>query len=257
MVTASPRRAADAERLEADGRRPRRAGPRRGTRSKRRFSTTRSRALGPSSSAKRRNQGCSPGRPGQHVLEDPGALALLRAAQHRLGRPRPAAQDAERVADREQRRVLARRGSRRTAGTPAPPRRGPRGCPGRLGRHAVVLARVDVARPAGAQVERVAVARRLRQHAGAADVEGQDPHPQPGLLERSDRLAARVHDRVDERVVAEVGPAVVHVEDGHVDRPRVGGGHVLRAAPPGRTRRCRRGRSPGSPSRRTAGRAAA
>ena len=80
-----------------------------GIRSNRRFSTTRSRALGPTSSAKRRNQGCSAAGQRQDVLEHAAALALLRPAQHRRGRARPAAEHAEGVADGDERRL--RRGA--------------------------------------------------------------------------------------------------------------------------------------------------
>ena len=99
-------------------------------------------------------------------------------------------------------------------------------------------------------------ARRLRQHARAAHVEGERPHAQPRGRELAGHLAARVHHDVDERVVAEVGPAVVHVEDGDVDRARLRRRQVGRPSRRGRTRTSRPARSPGSPSRRTDGRAA-
>ncbi len=218
----------------------------RGMRSKRRFSTTRSRALGPTSSAKRRNHGCSPAGQASTFSRTPVHLPLAgprstgsAAPDHRQRMPN-VWQTARSAAS-----SLARIGVEQAEG-----RLLPRGVlADALGerRDAVVRARVDVARPARPHVERVPGPRPLRQDPRAAHVEGEDPHLEPRLLERLDRLAARVHDRVDERVVAEVGPAVVHVQDAprrscasrRPARPR--------GAPRGRTRRSRRGRSPGSP----------
>ena len=148
------------------------------------------------------------------------------------------------MADGEERGVLA--GADRVEQTEglAPPSGGLRARPGR---------RVRCRRSAG---DRCGPARRSRRRASSdrPAPRGRMPsgarrtraparagrRPQAPLL----FLAARVHDRVDERVVAEVGPAVVHVEHSHVDRVRVGGRDVLRAlhpdvleGPAGRARR--------------------
>src|SRR6266581_1662935 len=53
-----------------------------------------------------------------------------------------------------------------------------------------------------------------------------------GPLERLQEVTARVEHGVDQRVVAQVGPAVVHVEDGDVDRSLVGRGSVIRPLDP-------------------------
>ena len=45
---------------------------------------------------------------------------------------------------------------------------------------------------------------------------------------RSSQVAGRVEQGMDQAVVAEVRPAMVHVEHGDVDHPRIGGGEVLR-----------------------------
>ena len=207
------------------------SGRRAGTRSKSRLSTTRSRRRSGSSSAKRRNQGCCRASVREHVLEDAGALAaLLRAAQHGLRRARPAAQHAEGVADREQGRGRRRRGS---ASKSAEERRFPgrvladalaalghrrRSVADRCGRVRRCRRRARSARP-GASGTMCRCAARRRRGRGCAG-----PCPTSGRQE----VAGRVLDGVDQRVVAEVGPAVVHVEDGDVDRLLVGGRQVLR-----------------------------
>ena len=198
------------------------------------------------------------GVPGQHVLEDARALALLRAAQHGL-RPPPTSGTARRTcgtrrgarrlgsrADRveePERGLLPRRVLADALAPTAPSRRSRAGRCGR-GRRCRGRASSGLRAPRGA---RPSGARRRRGLGPAA------PPPRA----RAITSQARVEDGVDERVVAEVRPAVVHVEHGDVDRPRVLGGAGPPAARRARTRRSRTGRSPGSPSRRTAGRAAA
>jgi hypothetical protein len=164
---------------------------------------------------------------GEHVLEHAGALPpLLRPAQDGRREPGPVAEDAEGVADREQRRILV-------AGDvveEAVERRLPGGVladPLAPLRDAVVLGRVDVPGAAGAEVERVASARRVRDPAVAAHVEGEGAHADAGLEDDRQQLAGGVEHRVDQAVVAEVRPAVVHVEHRDVDEPRIGRGEVL------------------------------
>ena len=114
------------------------------------------------SSASAPNHGCAADGRRQHGVDDAGALAaLLRPAQHRIGDAEPAAHHAEGVADADQRRVgvgvhgVEEREQRRL------PRR--RLDDALAAVAAVVVRGIDVAGPAGAEVE-AAAARR----AGAA-----------------------------------------------------------------------------------------
>ena len=102
------------------------------------------------------------------------------------------------------------------------------GDPLALRRQAVVGVGVDVPRAAGAGVEGEAAARGLGDLSRAAHVEGERAHPHAGLLGDGEDLAGGVEQGVDDAVVAEVRPAVVHVEHGDVDDPRLGGREVLR-----------------------------
>ena len=61
-----------------------------------------------------------------------------------------------------------------------------------------------------------------------AHVEGEGAHADAGLRGDRQELAGGVEQGVDQAVVAEVRPAVVHVEHGDVDDPRIGGGQILR-----------------------------
>ena len=165
----------------------------------------------------------------EDVLQHAGALApLFRAAEDRPGETRPLAHHAEGVADGEQRGALV--------GEDAVEEMEERRLPGgiladalALRRDAVVLVRVDVPRTAGADVEREAAAGGLGDHAAAAHVEGERADADPGLLGDRQELAGVVEQGMDEAVVAEVRPAVVHVEHGDVDDARIGRREVLGA----------------------------
>ena len=161
----------------------------------------------------------------EHVLEDPRALALLLAPQHGLRRARPSGQHAEGVADPEEGRglVALHRVEEREGGL------FPRGilvhALAPLG-HPVVLPRVDVAGTAGPHVDRESSPRRLGDHARPPHVVGERANLQPRSRERLQEVAARVEDRVNQGVVPQVGPPVVHVENGNVDHQGVFGRDV-------------------------------
>ncbi len=164
---------------------------------------------------------------GQHVLEDARALAaLLGPAQDRGRDARPAAHHAEGVADGQQGRVAV--------GADGVEQREEGLLPGAvlgdplaaLG-DAVVAGGVEVPGTAGAEVEREASSGALGHAARPAHVEGQRPQPQAGLLESAAQVAGRVLHQVHQGVVAQVGPAVVHVEHGHVDLALVRRGQLL------------------------------
>ncbi len=164
----------------------------------------------------------------RHVLEDPRALApFLRCAQHGLRDLRPPAHHAEAVAHPEERGIggLADLVEEREQAR----------LPGRvladalraLAR-AVVAMGIDVARTPRADVDREASARGVRNHVALPDLEGQGADAQPGRLEDGGQVAGGVLHGVHDRVVPEVRPAVVHVQDGDVDRGLVGGRQVGR-----------------------------
>ena len=197
-----------------------------GTRSKSRFSTTRKRRRSGSSSENRRNHGCWRASGVRMFSRMPVLLPLLGPAQDGLGRARPAAEHAEGVADpQEGRGLVGAYGVEEAEGRPFPGRvfadsLAPLADP-------VVPVGIDVAGPARAQVEREPPPGRLGHLAPAPHVERQGPDPQARAHEGAEKVARRVLDGVDQRVVPEVGPAVVHVEDGHVDGLLVGGREVL------------------------------
>ena len=124
-------RAADAARLVADGHRARRpAVPAGAMRSYRRWSTMRSRRWSGRLVRELAEPGVLDGLVGEHVLEDPRALAaLVRRAQHGLGHVRPPAHHAEAVAHREEGGVGGVADAGRTARRAGAPRPGPRWMP--------------------------------------------------------------------------------------------------------------------------------
>jgi len=63
----------------------------------------------------------------------------------------------------------------------------------------------------------------------AANVVRRHAHPHPGLAQRRRLVAHDVLDRVDDRIVAEVRPAVVHVEQRDVHRLIVDGRQLAAA----------------------------
>ena len=101
-----------------------------GTRSKSRFSTTRSRRPSGSSEARRRNQGCSRASVVRTFSRMPVLLpfSLLRSTGCR--RARPAAHHPEGVAHPDEGGLVGPGHGVEERGRRAPPRRGPRGCPG-------------------------------------------------------------------------------------------------------------------------------
>ena len=229
MVRASPSRPADAERLVADRRRARRERPRRRDEV---VEAVVDDAQPPVRRAARprscRNQGCCSGLVREHVLEDARALAALLRGRAARARRRPTSGTSRRSCGR--RRAARRRGRRGSASNSAKSGASQAGSsrrPCAPSARAVVLMRVDVARAARADVDREAAAGRLGDHAGAPHLEGERADA-AGPLRSSTRgeVAGGVLDGMDERVVAEVRPAVVHVQDGDVDRrarPRAAG----------------------------------
>jgi hypothetical protein len=99
----------------------------------------------------------------------------------------------------------------------------------RRGSHvaSVVQVRVDVPRPAGPEVEGVA-APRFGDHPGTAYVERDGANLESRGDQDLRKVARDVLHRADDRVVSDVRPAVVHVEDGDVDRVHTGLRHVGR-----------------------------
>ena len=81
-------------------------------------------------------------------------------------------------------------------------------------------------RPARAEVDRVTAAGRLGNLGAPANVVGQHAEPQAGGREIGLQVAHGVLHPVHDGIVAEVGPAVVHVEHRDVDDVRIGGRQV-------------------------------
>jgi hypothetical protein len=167
----------------------------------------------------------------QHGVDDAGALAaLLGSAAHRVGDAQPAAHHAEGVADADQRRV--------GVGLHGIEEREERRFPGRrlddplAAVAAVVECRIDVAGAAGAQVEPAAAIGRRRHDQAAAHVARHGADAQAGGGEPPGQVAGRGPHCHDDGVVADVLPAVVHVEHEHVDRPGLGPGQVARPIRP-------------------------
>jgi hypothetical protein len=136
------------------------------------------------------------------------------------------------VADGEQRRVgIGGDGVEQREG-----RRLPRGVLADalgVGRETVVAVRVEVAGTAGAEVDVEAPARRLGEHAVVAHREGDHAQGETRGGEPRQQVAARLQHGMDERVVAEVRPTVVEVEDGDVDDLVVDRRQVVRRLDPG------------------------
>ena len=169
--------------------------------------------------------GMGGGRRRQHGVDDAGALAaLLGSAPHRIGDAQPAAHHAEGVADADQRGV--------GVGVHGVEEREQRRLPRRrlddplAAVAAVVPPRIDVAGAAGAEVEAAASVGQRRDHEAAPHVAGDDADAQAGGGEGVRHVAGRRPHRHDDRVMADVRPAVVHVEDEHVDAAGLGGRQV-------------------------------
>ena len=191
-----------------------------GMRSKSRWSTMRTRRWSGSSCRELAEPGVARGVLGEDVLLDARALAALgRGAQHRVRRARPAAHHAEAVAHREQRRLVAGPDAGRRGANSGPSQAGSSSMPCDPSVDAVVVVGVDVARARRCRCRRrsgrpaprgsCAAGAPRRTARGCA---GRSPPSTPA------QVAGRVLHHVHQRVVAQVRPAVVHVQDGHVDR---------------------------------------
>ena len=141
--------------------------------------------------------------------------AALLFAQLRVRRARPAAHQSERMADADQRGALVRDDPVEEIEK----RRFPIvvfvDALRRL-RQSVVAARIELTGAAGADVERKAAVRRLGDHESPADVVRQRADLQPFRHEPLARLLRRFENRVHERVVTDVRPRMVHVENGDI-----------------------------------------
>src|SRR6476469_184210 len=117
---------------------------------------------------------------------------------------RPAAHEAERVADADERRARVLDDGVEEPEERRLPRVGLLDALRELA-DAVVQAWVEVSRSAGSDVERETVARLVRYRVAAPDVVREDADLQAG---RAERLGALEHG-VDDRVVADVRPGVI------------------------------------------------
>ena len=85
---------------------------------------------------------------------------------------------------------------------------------------------------AGAEVEAAAPVGQRRDHEAAPHVAGDDADAQAGGDEGVRHVAGRRPHRHDDGVMADVRPAVVHVEDEDVEAARFGDRHVTRLVGP-------------------------
>ncbi len=95
-------------------------------------------------------------------------------------------------------------------------------------RHAVVHRRVEMTGPAGPDIQSAAGAGPGRNGQSPPDVPGDGADPNPRLLQIRRQVADGRPDGHDNRVVADVRPAVIHVQHVQVDDPRIGRRGVLR-----------------------------
>ena len=75
---------------------------------------------------------------------------------------------------------------------------------------------------AGADVEREAAVRTVRQESASPNVVGDRANFQAGVFQGGARSLGGLEDRVNDRVVADVRPGVVHVQHGDVDPASIG-----------------------------------
>jgi hypothetical protein len=175
--------------------------------------------------------GMGGGRRRQHGVDDADALAaLLGSAPHRIGDAQPAVHDPEGVADADERGV--------GVGVHGVEEREERRLPRRrlddplAAVTAVVLPRIDVAGAAGAQVEAASPVGQRRDHEAAPHVARHDADAQAGGDDGVGHVAGRRPHRHHHGVMADVRPAVVHVEDEHVEAASVGDRQVSRLVGP-------------------------
>src|SRR5438132_8967783 len=154
----------------------------------------------------------------QHVRRDSAALL---SAQHRPGGAPPAAQQAEGMADADQRGVVVLGDRIEKAKQRSFPRRIVADSLTRL-REAVVGAGIEMSRTARGEIKLEATARFRKEHA-AAHVVRQHAHFHSRLHQRIAPSLSGLQDRVNYGIVTDIGPRVVHVQDGNVDAVGVRG----------------------------------
>ena len=86
----------------------------------------------------------------------------------------------------------------------------------------VVLCGIEVTGAAGADIDASERTGRRRKHAGPPDVARDGAHPQSRRRQRLRQVARDRSNRHHQRIVADVGPPMVHVEDMDVDDVWIG-----------------------------------
>ena len=155
---------------------------------------------------------------GQQVVGDAAALAaFLFSPQHDIRDAKPPAHDAEGVTHGKERRLLIgpnRVEQRKQPGLPRGILLDTLGSP----RDAVIQSRIEMPRSAGTDVDAMPVVRRRWNLLSATNVVREHADAEIGAAKRRSDVAHDVLDAVPDGVVAQVRPAMVHVEHGDVDR---------------------------------------